>query len=396
MNFARFKEWKHLIGLLAFTVLGFLVMGYHPGIEDDGVYLSAIKSDLNPALFPHDSEFFRLQLQATVFDRWVAGFIRVTHIPVADAELLLQLATIALTLFACWNIARILFADERAQWGGVAMVAAMFTLPVAGTALFLADPHLHPRNVATALVLMAISWIIAGRRWLAVPLLLAAFVIHPIMAAFGISFCFFLTMALSEPVQVWLQSLAEARAPSVAASFAPLGWIFEPQSPAWRKALDTRTYYYLYRWHWYEWLGALAPLFLFWLLWRVAQKRGETLLARFALAVFAYGVFQQDVAMVMLGSPALVRLTPLALPPSGLRFPGSLRRLPDRKVPSEERRVALGAVSGRLQWQHVCRSARAVQRQRSDRMARTVAIQSMASGFCLDPRQHTRRRVLCP
>jgi hypothetical protein len=188
MNFARFKEWKHLIGLLAFTVLGFLVMGYHPGIEDDGVYLSAIKSDLNPALFPHDSEFFRLQLQATVFDRWVAGFIRVTHIPVADAELLLQLATIALTLFACWNIARILFADERAQWGGVAMVAAMFTLPVAGTALFLADPHLHPRNVATALVLMAISWIIAGRRWLAVPLLLAAFVIHPIMAAFGISF----------------------------------------------------------------------------------------------------------------------------------------------------------------------------------------------------------------
>lgn len=311
MNFARFKEWKHLIGLLAFTVLGFLVMGYHPGIEDDGVYLSAIKSDLNPALFPHDSEFFRLQLEATVFDRWVAGFIHATHIPVADAELLLQLATIALILFACWSIARSLFADERAQWAGVAMVAAMFTLPVAGTALFLADPHLHPRNVATALVLMAISWIIAGRRWPAVPLLLLAFVIHPIMAAFGISFCFFLTMALSEPVHVWLHALAEARAPSVAASFAPLGWIFEPQSPAWRKALDTRAYYYLYKWHWYEWLGALAPLFLFWLLWRVAQKRGETLLARFALAVFVYGVFQQAVAMVMLGSPALVRLTPL-------------------------------------------------------------------------------------
>ena len=94
-------------------------------------------------------------------------------------------------------------------------------------------------------------------------------------------------------------------------SLCPLGWVFEPQSPTWRTALDTRTYYFLYKWHWYEWLGALAPLFLFWLLWRVAQKRGETLLARFAMAVFVYGVFQQAVAMAVLGFPALVRLTPL-------------------------------------------------------------------------------------
>ena len=48
-----------------------------------------------------------------------------------------------------------------------------------------------------------------------------------------------------------------------------------------------RNYLFLYHWAWYEWLGALAPLVLFWLLWRFARKRGETLLARFALAVFA-------------------------------------------------------------------------------------------------------------
>ncbi len=286
-------------------------MGYHPGIEDDGVYLSAVKSDLNPALFPHDAEFFRLQLQATVFDSWVADFIRLTHIPIPDAELLLQLATIMLTLYAAWRIARSLFPEARAQWAGVALVGAMFTLPVAGTALFIFDAHLHARSVATALILMAIAWIIEGKRWRIVPLLLLAFVIHPIMAALGISFCFFLTMALWEPVHVWLQSLSPARATSVAASFAPLGWVFEPQSPTWRKALATRSYYFLYQWHWYEWLGALAPLFLFWLLWRVAQRRGDTRLARFAMAVFAYGVCQQIVAMAVLGFPTLVRLTPL-------------------------------------------------------------------------------------
>lgn len=191
------------------------------------------------------------------------------------------------------------------------MVAAMFTLPVSGTAIYLADQHLHARSVATALVLTAIWRIVEGRRWQSVPLLLLAFAMHPIMAAMGISLSFFLTMAYSEPVHEWLGSLSTSRSGTVASAMVPLGWVFEPQSPAWKKALDTRTYYYLYKWHWYEWLGALAPLFLFWLLWRWAERRGERALARFGLAVFAFGVFQQAVAMVMLASPSLVRLTPL-------------------------------------------------------------------------------------
>ncbi len=91
----------------------------------------------------------------------------------------------------------------------------------------------------------------------------------------------------------------------------PLAWIYESPNPSWRKALDAKPYLYLHRWAWYEWLGALAPIFLFWLLWRVAMRRGETSLARFALAVFLYGVFQMAVAMIMLGTPALVRFVPL-------------------------------------------------------------------------------------
>ena len=297
---------QEALPLLLLTLTGFLVMGYHPGFEDDGIYLTAVKADLNPALFPHDSDFFRLQMQASVFDGGMAHFVRWTGIPVAWAELLWQFAALFLILWACRRIAAQIFADARAQWAAVAMVAAMFTLPVAGTALNIADQHLHPRNLATALILIAVAWILEGKRWQAVPALLLAFAMHPIMAALGMSFCIFLGLALLVPVPFRLRA-----AQGSLAAAAPLGWLFVPTNPSWRLALASKSYYSIWRWTWYEWLGALAPLFLFWLLWRLVQRSNQDRLARFALAVLAYGVFQQIVAMALLTPDSLVRLSPL-------------------------------------------------------------------------------------
>jgi hypothetical protein len=290
-------------------------MGYHPGLEDDGVYLPAVKSRLNAALYPHDAIFFRIQMQATVFDNLVAAFVRFTHIPVAVTELLWQLAAITTILFCCRAIARHLFAEERAQWAGVAMVGAMFTLPVAGTALYLVDQHLHPRTLATALILLAVWRVLAGKTLQAVPILLLSFALHPIMTLFGISFCVFLTLATMEPVHEWMRksrgAVHGAGLGAGAAALFPLGGFLDPPSALWHKAVETRGYLLLERWTWYEWLGAIAPLLLFWLLWRVANRRGESLLARFAMAVFLYGVFHEVLAIVVWRTPALVRLVPM-------------------------------------------------------------------------------------
>ena len=297
---------RNILLILAFSLIAVAVMGYHPGIEDDGVYLTAVKGDLNPVLYQHDAQFFRVQLEATLFDKWVAGFIQFTHIPVEVTELLLQFASILLIIVGCWSIARVLFTEERARWAGVALTAAMMTLPVAGTALYLADQHLHPRNVSTAIILFAVSRILEKKMWQAVPLLMLSFVLHPIMASLGISFCCFLAISMLDPVHVWLRSLRDSLASTV-----PLGWIFESPTPIWHKALQTRTYFFLYRWTWYEWLGALAPLALFCILWRIALKRGKTVLARFGLAIFAYGIFQFGVALIIQETPSFIRLTPL-------------------------------------------------------------------------------------
>jgi hypothetical protein len=300
--------------VLAFSLLGFVVMGYHPGIEDDGIYLTAIKADLNPALYSHDAAFFKLQMRTSVFDTWMAHFVRWTGIPVLWAELLGQSLSILLVVWACWSIVRQLFQDAAARWAGVAMVAAMFTLPVAGTALYIMDQHLHPRNPATALILFAVSRVLAGKRWQAVPLLGLAFMLHPIMGSMGISFCCFLTLTLSEPLRLRLRTLFERLLPKETAPFAaivPFAWVFGPPSQPWLEALHSRHWFRLYEWKWYEWLGAIAPLLLFWLVAHIAAKQGEVKLARFATAIVFYGVFQQAVAMVILGPQALIGLSAL-------------------------------------------------------------------------------------
>src|SRR5260370_35764177 len=56
---------KILLILFVPTLLALFIHGYHPGVEDDGVYLPPIKRDINPNLYHHDFESSTLHLQPT-------------------------------------------------------------------------------------------------------------------------------------------------------------------------------------------------------------------------------------------------------------------------------------------------------------------------------------------
>ena len=300
---------RNLARLAGITIIAFVIMGYHPGLEDDSFYLAAIKWDLNRALFPHDADFFRLQFQATIFDRLIAFSVRLTHLPVLWDVLLWQLLAIFLVLLGCWRIARRCFAQPEAQWGAIALVGALLTLPVPGIAINLADQYLHPRNLATAAILAAIVAVIDRKFWLTGLLLAVAFAIHAIMASFGISFCAFLAWTLRDS-RISKPSLA---AP-LGAVLIPFGWLFEPTSDAWRQAAATRGFYFVARWHWYEWLGVFAPLLLLIAFRRFAQKHllqaSNSVLVPMVSALIYYGVFQTIVGLAIMLPPGLERLRP--------------------------------------------------------------------------------------
>ncbi len=307
-------QWRWL-ALLLLAAFAMLVQGYHPGLEDDAFYLAAIKHNLNPALFPHDADFFRVQFQATVFDKLIAFSLRWTHVPLEWGILFWQWCVTLLILWGCWRISRRCFAEGHAQWAAVTLVAVLLSLPVSGTGLSLTDQYLHPRALATAAILAAIvavlepsnnGWKNNARRLLAGVLLAAAFSVHAIMAAFGASYCLFL---LWNPAK---RTETEPRRTAVlAALLFPLGWIFEPASDVWRQAAATRPFYFVLHWHWYEWLGVVAPLALLWWFRALAERRGSAVLARVAERLVYFGVFQLAVALLMLLPARLERLRPL-------------------------------------------------------------------------------------
>jgi hypothetical protein len=297
-----------LLALALLSALAILIQGYHPGLEDDAFYLAAIKRDLNPSLFPYDSDFFRVQFQATVFDKLIAASLRWTHIPLEWGILFWQFGATFLILWGCWRISRRCFVEAHAQWAAVTLVAVVLTLPVSGTGLSLTDQYLHPRALATALILAAIVAVLDGQLVLMGLLLLAAFSVHAIMAAFGASYCLFLLWR--RPARMGNEQRG------LATLLLPLGWVFEPASDAWRQAAATRSFYFVLRWHWYEWLGVVAPLALLWWFRALAQPRlekprQEKILAWMSERLVYFGVFQLAVALVMLLPSRLERLRPL-------------------------------------------------------------------------------------
>jgi hypothetical protein len=291
--------------LLAFCAL--LVHGYHPGVEDAEIYLPGIKKALNPALYPHNSAFFASHAHLTLFPNLVAGSIRISHLPVDWALFLWQWFSIFLVLLGCWHLGRLAFRNTQARWGGVALVAALLTIPVAGTALYIMDEYVSTRSLSTPAVLFIL--INAVERRFVRALLWASFtaLIHPLMVVFGVSYAvLFLWMNRPQPARL-IHSRAEA---VTALLLFPLG-LFPPVTDAYREVLSSRPYFFLLQWHWYEWLGIFAPLALLWLFRRIARSQNSPVLEAMCSASLIFGLIFFAAASILTIPPRLANFAEL-------------------------------------------------------------------------------------
>ena len=276
------------------------VHGYHPYSEDAEIYLPGVEKILNPQLFPFGAEFFQSHAHLTLFPNLIAVSVRATHLPLDVVLLLWQVASIFLLLLACWQLSGKCFTDLKARWAGVALVAGLLTLPIAGTALYILDQYINPRNLVAFAAIFAVTRTVEKKYVRAGLWLVFAGMVHPLMSVFAFSFCVLLfCWERFTPASVGLACLF------------PLGFSFQPASKAYHEAALYHSYFFLLRWAWYEWLGILGPIAVLWWCSRLAAAKQLPVLKRVCQALIAYDLIYFVVALVIMIPPRLETLTRL-------------------------------------------------------------------------------------
>ncbi|HWG21225.1 MAG TPA: hypothetical protein VG225_11910 [Terracidiphilus sp.] len=302
-----------LLRLLALTAAALAVHGYHAGVEDCETYIPAAKKLLHPALYPFAPEFFLSHEHLSIFGHVVAGTARLTHLPIDWTILVWFLACLFGMIVSCWLIASACFTSPRARWSATLIVTAILTMPAANTALLLMDPYLTARSFSTPLTLLALGGLLQRRYALAGVAALFTGLFHPQMVAY------LLFLALVIYVADRVKSKVKEPGPVLAsgvvvAGILPTGFHLRPATGAYREALYTRDYFFLYNWEWYHWLGMLAPLGLLAWFWR-AKLRGTTdAFSRLSFAMIPFGLVSIAAGVVVSSSPFFdnfVRLQPL-------------------------------------------------------------------------------------
>lgn len=253
---------KEFVLLLLLTLGALLVHSYHPWAEDAEIYVPGIEKLLHPELFPFNAQFFGSHAHLTLFPNLIAESVRLSHLPLDVVLFLWHLASIFLFLLACWQLSGRCFTDQKARWAGVSLIAALLTLPVAGTALYVMDEYVNPRNLTTFAGIFAIVKVL-DRKYVQAGLFLAfATAIHPLMPVFVLSYC--VVLIVMRRVDPKLAGFV---------FFLPLDFLLKQPSEAYHRVALSHSYFYLLRWQWYEWLGVVGPLVILWWFSRVARSR---------------------------------------------------------------------------------------------------------------------------
>ena len=300
--------------MVSLTAAALFVHGYHPFVEDAEIYLPNVETMLDSRLFPAGREFFGTQASLTLFPNLIALSINTTHVPFEFGLFAWHAASIFLLLLACWQFSGVLFENLPARIGSVSLIAALLTIPVAGTALYLMDQYLNPRNLAAFAGVFALFQILKKKYAVALVWLFFSACVHPLMTAFACSLGVLLVLEEKLDRRGTLPIL-RARAASGISLLLPFGISFSTSSsPAYHAAAMKHGFHYIQLWEWYEWVGILAPVLLFWWFARIARSRHRPELERVCRALIVYDLVFFLAALV-LDLPAsfesLARLQPL-------------------------------------------------------------------------------------
>ena len=304
--------WRPALGILLVSAVGLAVNGYHLGIDDAAIYVPGIKMAADPSLFPAGSAFFTHHASLTLFPNLIALSAKLFRLPIDWAIFVWYVISLLLLFAASSELLRACFVSERARWAGLCVLAVGLAAPVAGTALILVDPYLTSRSLSTPATLFAIAAFAQKRTGVALLWLLVVAAIHPQMCVYAVAAlgCMAIARLGAQP----LTTLAPARAAAVAMFALPFSFELVPAHGIYKEILQSRAYFLVSSWEWYEWVGVVGPLALLTWFSRMRFSKLRPAFHMLSAALIPLGVGFTLIAILFASSPQfenVARLQPM-------------------------------------------------------------------------------------
>ena len=247
--------------------------GYRYAASDQAFYVPAVVRHLESAAFPLDAALIDSQAKLTLVDEIVAAAARLTGLSLQHLFLALYVLTLGLMLTAATRIGERFY---RTRWAIVALAAAL-TLrhAIAKTGANTLEGYFHPRQLAFAAGLWAVSAFLDRRDRVAIVLLATAAAIHPTTA---IWFVVWLGSAALAGRPEWRRHLAGAAALALLAGGytlwrGPLAGHVSIMDTAWLAAIGEKDLFPL-DWPADAWLTNLVTVPIILLCWHARRRAG--------------------------------------------------------------------------------------------------------------------------
>ena len=276
--------------------------------HDAGLYTLQALAHLHPQSLAHDVFLkFGSQDRFTVFSPIYAAVAQWLGVESAAATLTL-LSQLAL-LTGAWAVARAVMPGSMA-WLGTAVLLSVPGDYGADRIFTCIEPFLTPRMAAQALTLGSIAAALHARQGLSAILIVAATLVHPVMAAAGIAALFWLKVARDRPA--WTLALVAGGMLVIAIqAFAMPAGLWGRFDATWLALVQNRSpYLFLAHWQLDDWsrLGVSVSTLL--LARRVLENVQARVLAGITVITVAAGLALTAVAVDLLHLVLFTQLQP--------------------------------------------------------------------------------------
>jgi hypothetical protein len=234
-----------------------LVHGYAGMWHDAQLYTFQALARLKPELLGNDLYLrFGSQDNFTLFSPLYAAAISVFGMEPAAS--LLTFASNLAFLCAAWSLAHRVLPRPLA-WLGIGLLIASRAEYGAYQVFRFVEDFVTPRMAAEACVLAGLGLLISGRNIGAGVWLLAAAMLHPLMAAAGIAFALCIKAVLPHPRLTAVICLVLAGAAAVVFGLTSIGASLQFDAE-WLQLVRQRGYLFVVQWRLVDWSSVVVPL----------------------------------------------------------------------------------------------------------------------------------------